>query len=660
MSKTGRPAFVEDMEGDSEENRTVRNSRQSASIRKKERRDREDRPRREKKSHSDDGNSIRVPKDDDEVTTIDKIRVIPDPRERDHRDSRRRSNASTPSGRGHRKSHSRPATTNRGVTFDTHDSSRPSKDDPRYFGRRGGEDTVEQPSRRSRPPLTMPSHTAPARPTSFHAHARPPLSASAAFQPPHVIYPAAVPVVAASPIAGSMYSGYSGYFQQPSSVISSSPRHGGMAERFMRTGNFPTTRPMSDAGYYDEPRQIGYYEDEDDYDSEEEREQEGIRQEEEREAAREAEQKKREKELRRKERALKEREEKLRNEELDRLRQEKRDRDSMPPPSMPRPDNMRRRLSMRSKPPPSVDSYPGDYPTFEDAREMPMRRRALENRRQSRDNFMPGSYTHDDEEVTIPMRPRITYRDTEPAAPPQRRQSMSRAPASATSFDFSKGTPNIRVEGRGRRASVYEPASAVSSASSNWEDKEAAAMGYQKDISGEPPKLTADLLRKQQHTIASCQSRSTRSSASRDESDVRQSVTTRTTRSGSAAETDELQPQNGGEYTIQIKGRTTLDIPGGGTLTTEGEPVELTIRGHPGGAAAAQEKQLKRLGNGSEASRSEYAPSAPSVVSAVEERERRRRGVRHSYQGASASDTMASMRPSRYGMPGEYGEPGYF
>ena len=603
MSSVGKPAFVEEVDGNSDENRTVRASRQSASLRDKDKNkkaSREDRPRREKKSRSDDG-TIRVPKEADEATTVDNIRVIPDPRE-----VRRKSTVSSSKDKGHRKSQSRPAPTTRGVTFDAA-SSRPHKDDPRYFGRGGDENVVVLPSR-SRPPLAMPSHTRPARPTSFHAP-RPPLSNSASFQP-SPLYRAGVPippspVMIAAPMIPAAY----GYFDPRTA----SPRSGsGLAERFHRTRNFP--RPASSAGYRDaEPRRaIEYYDDEeeDGYDLEEERERE--RQD------RLREQHDREKEIRRREKAVREREKELREKEA---------RESMPPPALP---DMRRRMSIRTKAPPSID-----YPTFPDARE-----RMHESRRRSRD-FIPRSYTEDELKLN---QPRITYRETEPTMK-ERRQSMSRAPNSDNSFDFARGDPDIRVEGRGgRRSSFYKANSGItgiSGGSSDWEDKERMAMGYQKEVSGDPPKLTADLLKKQQRTIAS--SRSTRSSGSRDESDIRQSVTTRTTRSGSGTEA------NTGEYTIQIKGNATLNIPGGGTLTTDGEPVELTIRGHPGQRA---------IRNGSEASRSEYAPSVPSAMSANEERMREKRRSRHgrnSYHGTPMSE-HPSIRERRYGMPGDYGE----
>ncbi|KAI6093089.1 hypothetical protein F4821DRAFT_74957 [Hypoxylon rubiginosum] len=86
-----------------------------------------------------------------------------------------------------------------------------------------------------------------------------------------------------------------------------------------------------------------------------------------------------------------------------------------------------------------------------------------------------------------------------------------------SNFDIV-GNYEIEPASRGRRNSYY-----------NFEDKVRDASRYQDDVAGGTvPPLTAEALRRVKNGGSS---RSTRSSASRDESDYRQSATTRTTRS---------------------------------------------------------------------------------------------------------------------------------
>jgi hypothetical protein len=271
-------------------------------------------------------------------------------------------------------------------------------------------------------------------------------------------------------------------------------------------------------------------------------------------------------------------EEPTRTRETRRRAKEFEDSVAMPPPQV------YRRASIRQ---------PAEHPTFPDARDEYDGRRSRE--------FEPRS-SIDYEDRDRPSRPKIMYRG--PAPPPRpRRQSISRAPPSScdSSFDYDERNANIRVETRdGRRSSYYEGTSPLSS---NYEDKVRDAAGYQNEVSGgEPIKLTADLLRKQQHTIGS--SRSTRSSGSRDESDFKRSVTTRTTRSGSGPDADDV--------TIRIKGNATVNIAGAEITNADG--VELNIV-----------NRRRSIRNDSEASRSEYAPShAPTA--ADERRSRHGRG----------------------------------
>ncbi|KAI1803378.1 hypothetical protein F4811DRAFT_346214 [Daldinia bambusicola] len=102
-----------------------------------------------------------------------------------------------------------------------------------------------------------------------------------------------------------------------------------------------------------------------------------------------------------------------------------------------------------------------------------------------------------------------------PSLPRHRRQSFD----AESVFDVDTSY-DLETASRGRRNSFY-----------NFEDKIRDASRYQEDVSGGGgPPLTAEALRRVKNDGSS---RSTRSSASRDESDYKQSATTRTTRSNS-------------------------------------------------------------------------------------------------------------------------------
>ncbi|KAI1371525.1 hypothetical protein F4677DRAFT_457117 [Hypoxylon crocopeplum] len=96
----------------------------------------------------------------------------------------------------------------------------------------------------------------------------------------------------------------------------------------------------------------------------------------------------------------------------------------------------------------------------------------------------------------------------------QRRRSFD----AESAFDAGSSY-EIESASRGRRNSYY-----------NFEDKVRDASQYQDDVSGNAPALTAEALRRVKNGGSS---HSTRSSQSRDESDYKQSATTRTTRSSS-------------------------------------------------------------------------------------------------------------------------------
>lgn len=546
------PAYVEDLEGDSDNNRTVKDSRRSAtsSSSTKDKKSTHDSkptppPKEKKKSHSDSGySSLAVPTRADVSTTVKEVRVIPDPRE-----SRRKS---AQAAKSPRKSSRPPA---QRVTFDHQRdlASRPkNRDDPRYFGERDGHPVVIQTTKpTSRPPApasSAPSQPARApRPTSLHGAqafepSRPPLSTSAYYsQQAYAIPIAPQPYPLPNPMQGS-------YFP----VQPSSPSRDSLHDRFARTGA-AIVRPASAAGYMNSNSRVMDRASEYDYESPEEE-------------------------------PLPTRADKR---EARRRAKELEDAIAMPPP----PKN--RRASIRQ---------PAEYPTFPDARDFRDARGEYDGRRSM--EFEPRPSLEE-----RPSRPKIMYRETEPPARP-RRQSISRVPTPSfePSFDYDKGNANIRVERRdGRRNSYYDGTSPLSS---NYEEKVRDAAGYQNEVSGgETMKLTADVLRKQQHTIGS--SRGTRSSGSRDESDFKRSVTTRTTRSGSGPDADNV--------TIRIKGNATVNIAGAEITNADG--LELNII-----------NRRKSIRNGSEASRSEYTPSiAPSHVpsAADERRSRHGRGSNH-------------------------------
>lgn len=569
---------MEDLEGDSDSdnNRTVRDSRRSAtsSSSTKDKKPAHDSkpippPKEKKKSHSDSGySSLAVPTRADLSTTVKEVRVIPDLRE-----SRRRSGQSAKSPR---KSSRHPE---QRVAFDRHRelTSRPkNRDDPRYFGERDGHPVVIQTtkptSRPSAPASSAPSQSARAsRPASLYGEqafprSRPPLSMSAHFSGAYPIPMAPQLYQPPNPMQGSYF------IDQPSS-----PSRHSLLDRFGRTGA-AIVRPASAAGYMNPSSHVvDRAASEYDYESPEE---EPLPTKAERREARR------------------------------RAKKELKDATAMPPPPKPR------RASIRQ---------PAEYPTFPDARDF-----RDPDPRDFRDFIDPREEEYDPrrsrefepraslEYEERPSRPKIMYRETEPPARP-RRQSISRVgtPSFEPSFDYDKRNANMSIESSdGRRSSYYD---GISPPSSNYEEKVRDAAGYQNEVSGgETMKLTADVLRKQQHTIAS--SRSTHSSGSRDESDFKRSVTTRTTRSGSGPEADNV--------TIRIKGNATVNIAGAEITNADG--VELSII-----------NRRKSIRNGSEASRSEYTPSiAPShVPSAADERRSRHGRVSNRIRSSSQSLT---------------------
>ncbi|KFY73398.1 hypothetical protein V499_06513 [Pseudogymnoascus sp. VKM F-103] len=646
-SDKARPAYVEDVLGDedSDNNRTIRNTRVSARASKKEKKQRNEKrvAQEKKKSQSDDGySSLPVLTRADERATVKEIRVIPD---REPREGRRKSLNINP-GKSPRKS-SRPPT-QRNVTFDHSDlPSRPKdRDDPRYFGQtRGGHPFViqAQSTPRAAPSSAASSQSRQSRPMSISSNniSRPPLSGSAHFYAPSPLYTA--PIMITPQYQNPMQMAYSP--SQPGS-----PSRKTLEDRFARTGASTIVRPSSVSGYRPSDLQLvqrGVYDDDneedddddDDYDSEEEeRNQAAIMQE----AARVREVRRRAKEqqdaldmpppqpMQRRRTVRQPSEQSI-------FLQDNLDDELQPRRSRDEPRETRRSRDYDHRPSGDYDRRPsGDYDRCPSGDyERPSPRRPSPHRRLS--------HAYEFNEHERPAQPKITYRGD--AAPPSRarRQSLPRAPESneSLSFAYDRDDANIRIEGAtGRRASHYGP---LSNSSSNYEDKIRDAAGYQADVSGgEPIKLTADLLRKQQNTIGS--SRSTHSSNSRDESDFKRSVTTRTTRSVSGNDAG----TGGDDVTIRIKGNAKVTI--GAAEITNADGVELNIVNN----------RRQSIRNGSEASRSEYAPSqsgqsqpplseyAPTATD-ERERERERKGRREILGAPPGRERTGSVAGRRRG-----------
>lgn len=177
---------------------------------------------------------------------------------------------------------------------------------------------------------------------------------------------------------------------------------------------------------------------------------------------------------------------------------------------------------------------------------------------------------------------RTQYRD-EPR--PTRRPSVNRH---SVSYDLGRGPESVRIEpantGR-RRSSWYDQgASSGTGASSAYEEKLNQAANYQEDVAGPAIPLTAEVLKRQQRREAGS-SRSTKSSASRDESDYKKSATTRTTRSGSGADDENV--------TIKVTGQARVMVGGAQIDCTDGGAIEI------------KRNQRARAG-GSERSSSDY------------------------------------------------------
>jgi hypothetical protein len=261
------------------------------------------------------------------------------------------------------------------------------------------------------------------------------------------------------------------------------------------------------------------------------------------------------------------------------------DYDRMPPPPKPVDRSERRPSILRN----SYTEYT-DHPPADSYRDGRSDRRTLirDDSRPRRESKHRNSVTYE-----LPDPPRERERERE--------SSRSRRPTShrsSASYDLVDSMGRVTLEpqqssnqGR-RRSSYYGPSAATSghassSASSGLEAKMNAATDYQEDVGGPTPHLTAEALRKQQRKHHAGSSRSTKSSGSRDESDYRKSATTRTTRSGSG--------DNDENVTIKVTGRAQVNVGGAQIDCPDGGEIEI-------------KRQQRGNRGGSDRSISEYGP----------------------------------------------------
>ncbi|EKD21311.1 hypothetical protein MBM_00424 [Drepanopeziza brunnea f. sp. 'multigermtubi' MB_m1] len=245
---------------------------------------------------------------------------------------------------------------------------------------------------------------------------------------------------------------------------------------------------------------------------------------------------------------------------------------AMPPP--PRPTGILRR-STEYHVDPKSDPAVGSYYEREDRSEERVAPRA---RRPSPSRH---SVSYDTESVRV-----------EAANSSRRRQSSHGIPSSADGSSEYAATSGheARHETKSTRGpkSAYETkmsqAQAYQGASGEYDAKLDQAQAYQDDVGGGPSiPLTAELLRRQQRKHGGS-SRGTKSSASRDDSDYKKSATTRTTRSGSGDNEENVTIKVVGQARVMVGG-TQIDCADGGEIRVQ---------------------RQKSLHNGSERSSSEY------------------------------------------------------
>lgn len=220
-----------------------------------------------------------------------------------------------------------------------------------------------------------------------------------------------------------------------------------------------------------------------------------------------------------------------------------------------------------------------------------------------------------------------SYRDGRTLIRDDSRPRQSSSHRNSVSYDLGDGPERVRVEtanaGR-RRQSYYGQTATASTGSSDYEAKIRQAATYQQDV-GETVPLTAEVLKRQQRRQAGS-SRSTKSSASRDESDWRKSATTRTTRSGSG---------EGENVTIKVTGTARVMVGGAQIDCPDGGEIEIKQQ--------QQQQHQRAIRNGSERS-SEYG--GPQRI---DDRDHRSRNDRPSGRTRTSSRHSYSRSKQYYG-----------
>lgn len=178
---------------------------------------------------------------------------------------------------------------------------------------------------------------------------------------------------------------------------------------------------------------------------------------------------------------------------------------------------------------------------------------------------------------------------------------------SEESDDEDGGYQIMPAKGRAsRRGSMYSGALGSGGVSLDG-DRYTDAMRYQDDITGGPQvPLTAETLRKANKRGEVASSRSTRSSASRDESEYRRSNTTGITRSSSGGDDT---------FTIKVSGGAVVRVQGAEIECDDGG--EITFNGRPGTARVGSDRastvfQLEDSRSRVERKALPHRPRAPS------------------------------------------------
>ena len=252
----------------------------------------------------------------------------------------------------------------------------------------------------------------------------------------------------------------------------------------------------------------------------------------------------------------------MRRQQQQQQQQQDEDRKRMPPPdfkpmksvpqSMPRRPSTTANSSTPFQPPPRPTSR------HEQSRPRPANRRSV-------------GFTHppgfDDDDFVGGEN--ALFHDISPQPPTDyRRRAMSQSRRDSRGFDDEEYEIMPAPGRSSRRGSMYGSAALGSGGVSlEGDSKYLDALRYQEDVGGPPQPLTAESLRKANKRgegVAS--SRSTRSSASRDESEYKRSSTTGITRSSSGG--------NGDDFTIKVSGPAVVRVHG---AEIECEDSEITF-----------------------------------------------------------------------------------